>query len=94
MPFERPTFKDKKNKSPEGQHPRLEEVRVATLATELANYAREVSEDPSQLTEEELQGMLEKMIKEKYPQMERNPKRENKVIQEALRRLKAEKQYK
>jgi hypothetical protein len=60
----------------------------------LANYAREVSKDPSQLTEEELQGILEKMIEERYPQMERNPKRENEVIQEALKILQAEKQDK
>jgi hypothetical protein len=94
---ERPTSKDKKgkkNQNLEGRHPDLEKLRVATLAAELANYAREVSKDPSQLTEEELQGILEKMIEERYPQMERNPKRENEVIQEALKILQAEKQDK
>jgi len=86
--------KDKKGQyPPRGQHLRLEEVRVAVLVEELIKLAREKSKDPSQLTEEDLQKMLEE-IYERNPGIERNEERENRAIQEALRRLKAEKQYK
>jgi len=85
--------KTKKNQNPEGRHPRLEELRVASLVEDLVKLVGERNIDPSELTEENLRDMLEQIYK-KQPEMERNQERKNRVIQESLKRLKAEKQDK
>jgi len=60
---------------------------------DLVKLVGERNIDPSELTEENLRDMLEQIYK-KQPEMERNQERENRVIQESLKRLKAEKQDK